>query len=241
MNYRKDGTSFVNALQVGPIFDRDGDLAYFFGSQLDVTERRRLDAEARALASQELRHRLMNIVNVLGLLVRNVGREQPGLEEPAAKIESLIRSVGQAHLLALGADDHGAPPFRELAETILRAYAPERTDSVILDGPEVPVAPGQLTLMAAILHELATNAIKHGSLGAATGRVALSWVLEEDAGARHLVFRWQESGGAPVRAPTRESGSRMIADLLRLAKGRLDYNWLPQGLTVEGRLRLSRG
>jgi PAS domain S-box-containing protein len=40
LNYRKDGTAFWNALFIGPIFDQDGELLYFFASQMDITERR---------------------------------------------------------------------------------------------------------------------------------------------------------------------------------------------------------
>jgi PAS domain S-box-containing protein len=40
LNYRKDGTPFWNALFIGPIFDKGGELLYFFASQMDITERR---------------------------------------------------------------------------------------------------------------------------------------------------------------------------------------------------------
>jgi PAS domain S-box-containing protein len=40
VNYRADGTPFWNALFIGPIFDQDGTLLYYFASQMDITERR---------------------------------------------------------------------------------------------------------------------------------------------------------------------------------------------------------
>ncbi|MFF8800423.1 MULTISPECIES: hybrid sensor histidine kinase/response regulator [unclassified Methylobacterium] len=52
LNYRKDGSSFWNALFVSPVFDRSGDLVYFFGSQLDVSRRR--DAEESLYQSQKM-------------------------------------------------------------------------------------------------------------------------------------------------------------------------------------------
>lgn len=36
LNYRKDGTAFRNGLMITPLFDDDGDLAWFFGSQVDI-------------------------------------------------------------------------------------------------------------------------------------------------------------------------------------------------------------
>ncbi len=52
INYRKDGSSFWNALFVSPVFNRAGDLVYFFGSQLDVSRRR--DAEESLHQAQKM-------------------------------------------------------------------------------------------------------------------------------------------------------------------------------------------
>jgi PAS domain S-box-containing protein len=52
LNYRKDGSSFWNALFVSPVFNRQGDLVYFFGSQLDVSRRR--DAEESLHQAQKM-------------------------------------------------------------------------------------------------------------------------------------------------------------------------------------------
>jgi PAS domain S-box-containing protein len=40
LNYRKNGSTFWNALFVSPVFDESGELLYFFGSQLDISRRR---------------------------------------------------------------------------------------------------------------------------------------------------------------------------------------------------------
>jgi PAS domain S-box-containing protein len=52
MNYRKDGTTFWNALFLSPVFDEGGKLVYFFGSQLDVSRRR--DAEDALHQAQKM-------------------------------------------------------------------------------------------------------------------------------------------------------------------------------------------
>ncbi|MBB5735500.1 PAS domain S-box-containing protein [Xanthomonas arboricola] len=52
LNYRKDGSSFWNALFVSPVFDDSGRLVYFFGSQLDVSRRR--DAEDALRQAQKM-------------------------------------------------------------------------------------------------------------------------------------------------------------------------------------------
>ena len=45
LNYRKDGSTFHNALYVGPVRDEEGKVVYFFASQLDVSEHHRMQAE----------------------------------------------------------------------------------------------------------------------------------------------------------------------------------------------------
>jgi len=52
LNYRKDGSTFWNALFVSPVFDDEGRLVYFFGSQLDVSRRR--DAEDSLRQAQKM-------------------------------------------------------------------------------------------------------------------------------------------------------------------------------------------
>jgi PAS domain S-box-containing protein len=52
LNYRKDGSTFWNALFISPVYDQNGDLLYFFASQLDVSRRR--DAEDALRQAQKM-------------------------------------------------------------------------------------------------------------------------------------------------------------------------------------------
>ncbi len=52
LNYRKDGSTFHNALYVGPVRDEDGKVVYFFASQLDASEHHRMQAEIDDLKSR---------------------------------------------------------------------------------------------------------------------------------------------------------------------------------------------
>jgi PAS domain S-box-containing protein len=72
LNYRKDGATFINQLAISPVIDKDGTLLYYFGSQKDVTERRRAElleqSERRLL--MEVDHRTMNALAVVQSIVR---------------------------------------------------------------------------------------------------------------------------------------------------------------------------
>jgi len=67
-----------------------------------------------------------------------------------------------------------------------------------------------------VLHELATNAAKHGALSTGNGRVSIWWDQRPNGHAHsHLVLEWQEIGGPPVEAPGKPSyGTGIIRDLI---------------------------
>ena len=71
------------------------------------------------------------------------------------------------------------------------------------------------------LHELATNAAKHGALSTRAGRVSVRWCQPLNGSARdRLVIEWQESGGPSVETPSKSGyGTKVIADLSRYELG----------------------
>jgi two-component sensor histidine kinase len=80
------------------------------------------------------------------------------------------------------------------------------------------------------LHELASNAVKHGALSAKAGRIDIAWRVEPASGRFQL--DWRERGGPPVRAPTRAGfGVRVIEASFRdQLDGRVDIAFDPSGL-----------
>ncbi len=241
INYRKDGTPFVNALQIGPVYDENGKLKFIFGSQMDVTAKRDEELRSKRVYDAEMQHRFLNVVNVLSVLVRLTARENISEAQKFERIDERIRTVGKAHMLTLVDHDNDTLTVRELIEVILNAYAPKGIDSLVLDGPDLTVKGSNLTAVSLFLHELATNAVKHGALGVMDGQVRLKWNVIADAdGSNALVFRWQELGGPEVTPPERASGSKMVQDVFRLSKGSLTYDWQPGGLIATGQLKLPR-
>lgn len=82
-----------------------------------------------------------------------------------------------------------------------------------------------------ILHELATNAVKHGALSQSGGRVEVRWDITEADG-RTLQLVWREEGGPPVRPPVlRSFGTRLIEHAARSnLGGGAELNFAPEGL-----------
>jgi len=105
LNYRKNGSSFWNALFVSPVFGHDGELLYFFGSQLDVSRRR--DAEDALRQSQKMEalgqltggiaHDFNNLLQVmLGYLELGITSAASGRTDPARLVRNLENAQSAA-------------------------------------------------------------------------------------------------------------------------------------------------
>lgn len=111
LNYRKDGASFWNALFISPVYDRDGNLVYFFASQLDVSRRR--DAEDALRQAQKMEalgqltggiaHDFNNLLQVITGYLEGVSmavaKPSPDLPRVAHHVEAAQRAVGRAATL----------------------------------------------------------------------------------------------------------------------------------------------
>ncbi|MGB3554337.1 MAG: PAS domain-containing protein [Jannaschia sp.] len=228
MNYRKDGSPFVNALQIGPIRNVDGQTILHFGSQLDVTSKRDAERRQAEIEMEERAHRLRNIVNVMSVAVRLTAREAESVEDFAKIVMERLEMLGAAHFRTLEGD--GAMALDDLARTVLRAYAPFGDRQIVLDGPTANLSRGMITPLTLALHELATNSVKHGALGSDVGQVAVSWTGGRDG--QDVQLTWRERDGPPVAAPDRASGSRIIQSVVAAIGGSIDYEWNPDGLVA---------
>ena len=229
VNYRKNGEKFINALQIGPVFDDDGTLIFRFGSQLDISanrERERRDAELR---TAELLHRLKNIVNVMSVVIKMTGRTETDPEEYSEKVIQRLVALGQTHFETLTDDRPRALQFEHLARTLLLAYAPLGEEQVRFHGAPAELSGDMVTSLTLLMHELATNSVKHGSLGSEAGHVDLSWRIT-DAGDFSMI--WQERDGPAVTQPTDQSGSGIVSRLIAASNGALHFDWQPAGLIV---------
>ncbi|WP_308916675.1 PAS domain-containing protein [Jannaschia sp. LMIT008] len=237
LNYRKDGTPFWNALHLGPIYDPDGNLIYFFGSQWDVTDvhAARADEKHAKLMSRELSHRMKNMFAVIGGIVTFTGRSR-GAVPLAHEINERIQALGRAYETTLDDAQRGSIDVGEAVRSVLRPYDPDGTRIwVEVDG--IRSAPNTVSSLGLTLHELATNAVKHGSLSHDVGTVVVTAETGNDgdaSGAPSLRLRWRERGGPSVTPPdgTHGTGMGIIDTLLRAAGGSLTRDWSADGLTA---------
>ena len=165
--------------------------------ELRAQEREQLEQRRRWL-NQELSHRVKNIV----ALVRSiVAYGDTAVESAAVYAEALkgrLAALAFAHDQIIGGTEAGGDLGRLLAAE-LEPY--RRAGTVSLDGPSLSLDGRSLSVMALVLHELATNAAKYGSLSRPGGRLGVAWERLEDGSGR---IEWRETGGPTVSAPTRE-------------------------------------
>lgn len=98
INYRRDGSKFLNAVMIAPVFDEDGALAYFVGSQMEVGPEHAALARTSALKRiGELTNQQQNVLRLMarGLRNRQIG-EKLGLTEKTIKMHrsALVRRLG---------------------------------------------------------------------------------------------------------------------------------------------------
>src|SRR5262249_5711505 len=131
----------------------------------------------------------------------------------ATALDGRIQSMARAHELLSASRWQGI----SVAELAQREMAPYTTrGNTEIDGPEVILKSGAGQVMAMVLHELATNAVKYGALSAQNGRVSIQWRLRPNGHTRsHLVLEWREFGGPLVGPPTNSGfGTSTIRDVI---------------------------
>ncbi|MBO6528059.1 PAS domain-containing protein [Erythrobacter sp.] len=241
LNYRKDGSTFWNALHLGPIYDDKGELRYFFGSQWDVTDIHLARAEerhAKAMA-REVSHRLKNVFAVIGGIVNITGRAMDA-RPVSGKINERIQALGRAYEPTLDEAAFGTIEVGQAIRSVLSPYDPEG-GRIVFEGNGARTEPNAVSAIGLTLHELATNASKYGALSNREGTVTVSWHHEEDRhGRQSLVIDWKEKGGPPITAKPEPTGTGFdIADrLLAFSRGTLDRIWEGDGLRARISLAL---
>jgi PAS domain S-box-containing protein len=231
---RPDGLRGVALVDIEAIKDRGGNVVGAVNCFQDITERKRSEAQIVNLA-REAEHRTKNIMaTVLATVRLSHSDTSDGLKE---LIEGRIDALAKVHTLFVESRWAGAEIHRLATEELL-AYSGENATRVRIDGPTVMLEPSTAQAAAISLHELATNAVKYGSLSAAGGHVEISWTVTADG---RLSLRWIESDGPTAATPPthRGFGTRIMENMIGQLKGEVRFDWREQGLTCEIALPLA--
>jgi PAS domain S-box-containing protein len=203
-----------------------GALEKAIGVVMDVTARKQ-DEERLRLLAREVDHRANNLLAVVQGMVALT--RAPSAESLKEALSGRIAALARAHQLLARGRWQGAD-LRQLAREEMSPYGAGPGGRVSIEGEAVALSPSIAQSVAMVLHELATNAVKHGALSQPQGRVQVAW--RGDLERSGIVLDWTESGGPGVSGPGRRGlGMSVIERALEAVDGaRTTLEWRPEGL-----------
>jgi two-component sensor histidine kinase len=213
-----------------------------FGIFLDVTGRKQAEEGSELLAG-EMSHRVKNLLAIAAGLTQITSRSAGSVEEMTGQLTRRLTSLGRAHDLVrpLPGAQGKAALLGDLMAILLSPYEDTGAFSgrIRVAVPRMGVGEKTATTLAMVVHELATNSVKHGALSTNTGCLDLSGRTEDEE--VHLI--WAETGGPPIaREPDMAGfGSRMVLrSVAGQLGGSLTYDWQPSGLVATLIIRKDR-
>jgi light-regulated signal transduction histidine kinase (bacteriophytochrome) len=173
-------------------------------SQLMSEERDKAEVRQRML-NEELNHRVKNILAIIKSLVAHSNREERPLSDYVDTLKGRLKALSFAHDQVVRSDGGGV--LTELMEAELSPYrSPNAVIHVV--GPRLLLDSRAFSVLALVLHELATNAAKYGALSQAAGKLEIAWRLTE---AGDCEIDWRETASAPLATPSRKGfGTALI-------------------------------
>jgi PAS domain S-box-containing protein len=215
----------------------DGELkpARLLGTILDITERHKGD-EVRQLLVQELNHRVKNFFAMTSGMVTLTAKTAETPRQMAKALRGRIEALARAHELIRPAITGSEPADRttsidEIVQAVLAPHIDHGAQShIVLEGSPERVGPKAATALTLVLHELATNAAKYGSLSVHEGHLRVSWTRDDN-----LALLWQEENGPPItRAPETEGFGSLLSrkSVTDQLGGSIVHDWRKEGLQV---------
>ena len=219
---KEDGIIRWVAAKGRAIFDADGRCVRVIGTAIDISKRKEAE-ERQVLLAREVDHRARNTLAVIQSIIRLTRAKN--VDDYVQVIDGRIKALARAHTLLSDSRWHGA----DLATLVTEELAPYRAgDKITIRGPDVSLQPATAQGLALALHELATNAAKHGALSSPSGKITLDWQLQSGA----LTLDWSENGGPAIVEPSSRSfGLKVIvASIEQQLGGQASFDWNRQGL-----------
>ena len=123
LNYRKDGSTFWNALYMSPVFNEAGELLYFFASQLDVTRHYDRSGELlrqRKIVEQEVEARTAELNETLRRLQLALDTKDVLLHEVDHRVKNNLQMVSSLIMMQIGGlpDEETRAPLRAMLDRV---------------------------------------------------------------------------------------------------------------------------
>ena len=223
---RKDGSLIDISLTVSPLKDADGRIVGASKIARDITERKRAQEQQKLLVN-EMKHRIKNsLATVQAIATQTLNQHAKERDAFIARLHAL----GNAHDL-LTSETWDTASLHAIVTQALKPFQEQHHERIAVEGPaNVWLDSTKSVIVAMVVHELATNAIKYGALSNGIGRVSVAWKQHSQPNLVKLV--WQESGGPKVSPPKQKGfGSHLIERAFGGQLGSAQLVFSPQGVS----------
>jgi two-component sensor histidine kinase len=191
----------------------------------DYLERKHSE-QVQQIILRELQHRSNNLLAV----IQSIAQHSPAGDHWKKAFEARLQALARANR-ALLKSNWGGVDLTQLVRSEMEAFSRHAS----ISGVSVLLSPQQAQNFTLALHELATNSAKYGALSKTTGKVEASWTIEPSQSGSVLKFRWQESGGPPVKPPAYQGFG---TQLLKAVFSDVRVEYPVEGLRCEIEVRL---
>jgi len=224
-----DGRRYLARLM--PYRDKDERIDGVVVTFVDISSIVRTQEQQRLLFEALDRRLRAMAADMIGIARDMNGRDKGGrglsVEAFRAALIARFNAVAEAHDLV------ARDEFVEVAVAtiVAQGLAPFAQGRLATRGPDVGVSATAAPPLRMVIHELASNAARHGALSNETGTIDVSWEPLADEG---IVLDWIESGG-PAVAGAGEAGFGLALIERAVTSGLLGavaLDWRPEGLAV---------
>lgn len=227
---RKDGSLVDISLTISVIRNEDGVIVGVSKIGRDITER--VIAQEQQLLMCEMRHRMKNLFALAAAIV-SISAKSSGSGRVIDDIRARLSSLARAHDMTIAgrlpdAGNRQASSLLLLIRRVLDPYA-AADGRVGIGGHDCEVGANAVSYLSLLLHELATNAAKFGSLSVESGRLDVSIAADGDL----VRLVWRETGGpAPSTGGPEGFGSRLERSVTRALNTTIERDWRLTGLVA---------
>jgi two-component system CheB/CheR fusion protein len=214
----EDGRETWMRISAAPFRRETGELIGAVAVIQDVDVEKRT-AQANFVLIRELQHRTRNLLAVVQSLANQTFDGSKNFAEFEAEFKERLVALSRVQRFLSRPDDQPVT-CGELVRAELAALASDiAVNRIVLEGPELALPKGKVQILALALHELATNALKHGALAAPRGHLTVTWrLLDDDGQGRYLSLDWLERGidtvQVDIRSMRRGYGRELIEKAL---------------------------
>jgi len=211
---RKDGSNISVDIALNPIVSAEGATSVILWIT-DNSARER--ADTAELFVSELAHRARNMFSIISAISRQIARSSSSLSEFQPAFERRLNSLVASYQVFERASWHSAS-LHDLVNSQVEFVMREGHGQIDIQGPDIGLPPNPAEYLGLAIHELSTNALKHGALSAPEGRVDIRWSVNEED--ESFQFSWSERDGPAFSPPSRSGfGSVILKSIVPAAFG----------------------